>query len=42
MKVIEKHLVSLIKKETTVTAVAKILGVSRPTIYAWLKEYIED
>jgi transposase-like protein len=42
MKIIEKQLIALIKKETTVTSVARNLGVSRVTIYAWLTKYSED
>lgn len=42
MKIIEKQLIALIKKETTITRVARNLGVSRVTIYTWLAKYIED
>ncbi len=42
MKIIEKQLIALIKKETTVSAVARNLGVSRVTIYSWLAKYCED
>ncbi len=42
MKIIEKQLIALIKKETTVSAVARNLGVSSVTIYSWLAKYCED
>lgn len=42
MKVIEKQLIALIKKEATVAWVARNLGVSRVTVYAWKEKYIED
>lgn len=42
MKIIEKQLIALIKKETTIIRVARNLGVSRVTIYARLAKYTED
>lgn len=42
IKIIEKNIIHLIKKEKNVSEIARELNVSRPTIYAWKTRYEED
>lgn len=42
MKIIEKNIIQLIKKEKTLSEIARILNVSRPTIYTWKRKYEEE
>lgn len=42
MKIIEKNIIHLVKREKTISDVARELNVSRPTIYTWKAKYEED
>jgi len=42
IKIIEKNIIHLIKREKTISDVARELNVSRPTIYTWKAKYEED
>ncbi len=42
LKVIEKHMILILKKQKSISEVARILWVSRTTIYNWKRKYEEE